>query len=70
MKVIPLEKGVWMQLHGYMTPGGDPVWVCPKCGQSEHVYGIEHPQNYKNFCIHCMQQNRYPWEKDKDDTQN
>ena len=65
-----MNKGVWQKAYGYMTPGGDPVWRCPNCGKSEHVYGIETVQNHKTFCENCKQQNRYPWEKEKDDTQN
>ena len=41
--VIPArKKGKWKQLHGYVTPGGDPVWCCSLCGKGIHVYGIEH----------------------------
>lgn len=35
-------KGKWKKLHGYCTPGGDPVWCCSECGKGIHVYGIEH----------------------------
>ena len=35
-------KGKWVKLHGYVTPGGDPVWCCSECGKEIHVYGIEH----------------------------
>lgn len=35
-------RGKWVQLSGYCTPGGDPVWCCCKCGKGIHVYGIEH----------------------------
>lgn len=35
-------KSKWVKVHGYVTPGGDPVWQCPKCGKGIHVYGIEH----------------------------
>lgn len=33
---------VWQKVHGFVTPGGDPVWQCSKCGKGIHVYGIEH----------------------------
>ena len=36
------ETGEWVKVHGYATPGGDPVWACPKCGKGIHVYGVEH----------------------------
>lgn len=31
----------WVRLHGFATPGGDPVWACSQCGKGIHVYGIE-----------------------------
>ena len=34
--------GHWEKIHGYVTPGGDPVWCCSECGKGIHVYGIEH----------------------------
>lgn len=34
--------GYWTRVHGYVTPGGDPVWACSECGKGLHVYGIEH----------------------------
>ena len=37
------KKGKWIVVHGYCTPGGDPVWACSECGKGEHVYGIEYP---------------------------
>ena len=36
------KKGKWVKVHGYATPGGDPVWCCSECGKGLHVYGIEH----------------------------
>lgn len=35
------KTGRWVKIHGYATPGGDPVWACSKCGRGIHVYGIE-----------------------------
>ena len=32
----------WIEVHGYCTPGGDPVWRCSNCEKGEHVYGVEH----------------------------
>ena len=36
-----LKTGTWVIVHGYVTPGGDPVWRCSECGKGQHVYGIE-----------------------------
>lgn len=36
------KTGKWVKVHGYCTPGGDPVWACSECGKGIHVYGIEH----------------------------
>ena len=36
------KRGKWVQVHGFCTPGGDPVWACSECGKGIHVYGIEH----------------------------
>lgn len=38
----PVRHGWWVRVHGYCTPGGDPVWACSECGKGVHVYGIEH----------------------------
>lgn len=35
------KKGRWIEVGGYFTPGGDPVWKCSECGKGTHVYGIE-----------------------------
>lgn len=35
-------RGQWIKVHGYATPGGDPVWECSRCGKGIHTYGIEH----------------------------
>ena len=60
------KYGVWREVYGYCTAGGDPVWCCPKCRGSEHVYGIEHEKNYTHICKDCGQTNIYPWEKTND----
>lgn len=39
---VQVKHGRWMKVHGYCTPGGDPVWRCSVCGKGMHVYGIEH----------------------------
>lgn len=39
--VVP-RRGRWVEVHGFVTPGGDPVWTCSECGKGLHVYGIEH----------------------------
>lgn len=36
------KHGRWIEVYGYCTPGGDPVWRCSECGKGVHVYGIEH----------------------------
>ena len=36
------KKGKWINIPGFCTPGGDPVWACSECGKGVHVYGIEH----------------------------
>lgn len=39
----PVVRGTWVKANGaYMTPGGDPVWQCSRCGKGTHVYGVEH----------------------------
>ena len=38
----PVVHGRWVNVLGYATPGGDPVWKCSECGKGVHVYGIEH----------------------------
>ena len=38
----PPKMGKWVEVHGWATPGGDPVWACSECGKGLHVYGIEH----------------------------
>ena len=34
--------GLWVKVHGFATPGGDPVWKCSNCGKGRHVFGVEH----------------------------
>ena len=60
----------WIKPEGdYLTPGGDPLWMCPECGKeskkSWHVYGIECSENRMDTCPHCGTSLKYPWEKDK-----
>ena len=59
--------GRWKEVHGYVTPGGDPVFGCANCGGSEHCYGVEHPKK-KLICDNCGYINLYPWEKSYDET--
>lgn len=61
--------GIWIKDTGWVTPGGDPVWICPNCGKA-HVYGIEHQDNYRRVCEVCGQENRYPWEPEEDIEEN
>lgn len=39
---VNVVHGRWVNVSGYCTPGGDPVWRCSECGKGMHVYGIEH----------------------------
>ena len=54
--------GKWKRVHGYMTPGGTPVYVCENCGGSWHLHGSEFPKR-KLVCDDCGSINIYPWEK-------
>ena len=56
------KEGRWVEVSGYMTPGGDPVYICSVCGKSEHVHGVEHPES-RLMCHFCGSRNFYPWEK-------
>lgn len=40
--VRPVVRGKWIEVGGFCTPGGDPVWECSECGKGRHVYGVEH----------------------------
>lgn len=54
---------LWIQdkSHLYITPGGDPVWICPVCGGGHHVYGIENLQP-ETRCEDCgLQIDGYKW---------
>ena len=44
--------GRWEALRGYVTPGGTPIYVCAKCGKSQHLYGVEYHRR-KVFCEDC-----------------
>lgn len=52
--VVVRDKGEWEHIHGYATPGGDPVLGCPYCHsrESHHVNGIEIHHQW-NFCPNC-----------------
>ena len=57
-----MEFGKWKRVEGdYITPGGTPIYVCEKCGGSEHLYGVEYPRR-KLHCDQCGSVNSYPWE--------
>ena len=61
--------GRWEELHGgYVTPGGTPIYVCAKCGKSQHLYGVEYRLR-KVFCENCGTVNLYPWEKSIEETE-
>ena len=62
------EMKDWIDVKGnYFTPGGDPLWMCPECGEeseeSWHVYGVECQENKMEVCPHCGISLKYPWEK-------
>lgn len=56
------EKYKWREVHGYVTAGGDPVYVCGKCGKGMHVYGIEHREAL-HICPDCSAINVYEGEE-------
>lgn len=59
--------GRWRILSGnYVTPGGTPIYVCGKCGGSEHLHGAEYPRK-KIVCDKCGRVNIYPWERSYDE---
>ncbi len=39
---IDIKIGKWIEVTGYASPGGDPVWCCSECGKGIHAYGVEH----------------------------
>lgn len=47
-----IKTGHWVEVYGYCTPGGDPVWCCSECGKGIHVYGIEAPTYGRNIADH------------------
>lgn len=54
---------IWKEVkEPLFTPGGDPVWECPNCGE-RHVMGIETSYNHTNICNKCGKILYYPWEK-------
>ena len=66
--VLDLEAGkscqVWVRKTDVITVGGDPCWMCPKCGGDAHVVGVETEQNAHHRCKECGNQNLYPWEEE------
>lgn len=44
---------IWQKVRGVVTPGGDPCWECPVCGEGSHVMGIETLYNFTNVCRDC-----------------
>lgn len=63
VKVQNRMIGRWKEVPGpYVSPGGTPVFMCGNCGESEHLYGAEHPSR-KVICDNCGRANIYPWEK-------
>lgn len=54
---------VWEQVKGAMTPGGDPLYICPVCKskKSMHINGIEMPRHLDK-CPACKTKLKYPYE--------
>lgn len=61
-------KNRWVKVNGYVTAGGDSMWECPVCRKFRHVYGIEHMDNYFEYCPQCGAVLLYTWEKDNDES--
>lgn len=55
------QEGLWKPVHGVITPGGEPLYVCSNCGQGEHLYGVENPKKMR-YCRDCGSKNMYPGE--------
>ena len=49
----------WLRDHSqrWVTPGGDPVWVCGNCFKGQHCYGIE--SRPRGVCPDCGSKNEY-----------
>lgn len=56
-----LYTGKWIKdkSKAWVTPGGDPVWICSNCGEGWHVHGIETPA--KERCPDCGSFNKYEY---------
>ena len=48
------KEGKWEIVHGVLTPGGDPLYICPFChsNDSMHINGIESPYEL-DTCPRC-----------------
>lgn len=53
------ENGEWIKdkTECWITPGGDPLWVCRECGGGQHVYGVESRPRYE--CPDCHRKMTY-----------
>lgn len=53
----------WVIDHSqdWITPGGDPVWVCSNCGGGLHVYGIESYNKALDTCPNCGRKMMYDY---------
>ena len=40
-------------VHTWITPGGDMVWICSNCGGGRHVFGIESMESQPKTCPDC-----------------
>ena len=55
-----IGMGEWWLDHSehWLTPGGDPVYICSVCKEGRHVYGIETPRQCDK-CPNCGSRNIY-----------
>lgn len=54
----------WERLSGVITPGGDPVYICPNCHdkKSQHINGIE-TRKIMHECPNCGVKLKYEYEE-------
>lgn len=48
-----MAEWVMDDTHCWITPGGDPVWICSNCGGGRHVFGIESTESQPKVCPDC-----------------
>lgn len=57
-----MEEDFWIEdtSRCWFTPGGDPVWKCPYCGNGLHIYGVENWNHPEEKCKDCGRKLKYP----------